>query len=106
MIRPPVSSISTRDAVAPAVRKNRRRSAPDTSTTSPPDRALERVHPLTRLLLARGQVALDHDPQVPHRVAARQLAQPWIGGQSTHEPHLVDGLRLILDQVGALDLLC
>ena len=35
MIRPPVSSTSTRDAVAPPARKNRRRSAPDTSTTSP-----------------------------------------------------------------------
>jgi hypothetical protein len=99
MIRPPVSSTSTREAVAPPARKKRRRSAPDTSTMSPASH-------LTGLLLVRRHDPLHDDTQVPHRVAARQLAQLRVGRQPTHQPHLVDGLRLVLDQVGALDLLC
>ena len=110
-IRPFVTSTSTRDAGPAPVLKNRRRSAPSTSTTSPnrhdrtdrldparPGHALEGVDLRAALGVRRpGGTTTRNEHQ---RVAAGQLLLLGDRRQPPHEPHLVD--RVLCPELGGL----
>ena len=113
MSRPRVTSTSTRDAVAPPARKNRVRSEPVTSTTSPrdqpptdrceparPHRAVQRVHALTRLAPCPRGRPVDHDRNVHTDVAARAArAAPGRPRSRPTSRTSLTGLRAVVDHV-------